>query len=204
MELIDEYLYHLIGGVVLLAVLLYILLGRKKSTRRDNIIICGPNLSGKTSFFYYLISNKSQMTVTSMKINEHGSIYLVPGEKSKYVNNVMDIPGIGFFRNKVKEGIENAKLVLLFIDSSDKKSLNEASEYAYDVINSEFFDENVHLIVVCNMTDKKFAKGKQLLQSELENEIDSKKKIKQKNNLEDQTEQMGKLFVSLNQILLQF
>jgi GTPase SAR1 family protein len=196
MEILDEYLYHFIAGIIGLGIVLFFLIRKKKSTKRENIIICGPNLTGKTSFFYNLVSNKSQMTVTSMKVNQYGSLYLVPDNKIKFVSKVIDIPGIGYFRNKVKEDLENAKIVLLFIDSSEKKSLNEASEYAYDVINSEFFDENMSLIIVCNMTDKKFAKGSQLLQSELENEIDSKKKIKQKNNLEDQTEQMGKLFVS--------
>lgn len=50
------------------------------------------------------------------------------------------------------------------------------------------------LIVVCNKQDLKFSKNLKIIESELVSEIESRKQIKQKNNLDDQS-QLGKLFV---------
>lgn len=111
-------------------------------------------------------------------------------------SKVLDVPGIGYFKSKIYDNLENSRITLVFIDSADKKSLTEASEFLYDIINNDAFNDTLDLIVVCNKSDGKFAKGKNVIESELNNEIDSKKLIKQKNNLEDQSDQLGKLFVS--------
>jgi signal recognition particle receptor subunit beta len=107
--------------------------------------------------------------------------------------DVMDIPGQGFFKTKILDTLPNAKTIIVFIDSTDKESITRAADYLYDVINSEYFDEFTPIIIACNKQDLKFPKTKKIIESDLNNEIENVKQIKQKNNLEE-TSQMGTLF----------
>lgn len=86
-------------------------------------------------------------------------------------------------------------MILVFVDSSDSKSIQDATDYLYDIINNDNFDENSKLVIVCSKTDSKFSKSKNIIESELSKEIDSRKLMKQKNNLEESNDQNGKLFV---------
>lgn len=198
--LFDEYLYYTITAILILLIV-FISLKLKKSvnsSKKEEVIICGPSNTGKTQFFYQLISNKPQLSVASMIINSQLNVEIKKSknsEDSKSIVKVSDIPGIGYFKTNIIASIPSSKIIVLFIDSSDKKSIVEAAEYAYDIINDDMFDESVNLLIACNKMDSKFAKSKNIIESELGTEIDSRKQIKQKNNLEDQL-QLGKLFVS--------
>ena len=106
---------------------------------------------------------------------------------------MIDIPGIGYYKNKLLENISTCKLCVLFVDSGDKKCLTEVAEFVYDIVNDENFEEESELIIACNKSDNQFSKGKVIIESELNNEVDAKKQIKQKNNLDDQIK-TGKIF----------
>jgi signal recognition particle receptor subunit beta len=106
---------------------------------------------------------------------------------------IMDIPGLGFFKQKFIETLPNAKLIILFLDSNEKQSISLASEYLYDILNNENFDDLVNIIVACNKQDLKFSKNKKLIESDVSNEIENIKQIKQKNNLDDSST-LGTLF----------
>ena len=107
--------------------------------------------------------------------------------------DLLEIPGQGFFKTKIVDTLSNAKAIIVFLDSSDKESISRAAEYIYDILNNEQFDEMTPLIVACNKQDLKFPKSKKIIESDLNNEIENIKQIKQKNNLEE-TSQMGALF----------
>jgi signal recognition particle receptor subunit beta len=107
--------------------------------------------------------------------------------------DVMDIPGQGFFKTKILDTLPNAKAIVVFLDSTDKESITRAADYFYDVLNSEHFDEFTPIAIACNKQDLKFPKTKKIIESDLNNEIENVKQIKQKNNLEE-TSQMGALF----------
>ena len=144
-----------------------------------------------------------------MNINEVKNVEIKKNteedEKSSYVfQRVLDVPGIGYFKSKILNGLAQAKVIVAFLDSSDKKSVNEVSEYLYDIINSDSFNDDVELIIACNKSDAKFARAKNAIESDLNSVIDNQKLIKQKNNLEDQAEQMGKLFVRRNYLFFNF
>lgn len=81
----------------------------------------------------------------------------------------------------------------MFVDSTDKSSLSICSEYLYEILNSDKFNSNIPFIIVCNKQDGNFPKTKKMIESELSKEIENIKGIKQKNNLDDNT-QMGLLF----------
>ena len=132
-----------------------------------------------------------------MEVNSYDNLKFNNSNNSSYnFFKVLDIPGIGYFKSRLIDNISNSKVIIVFIDSSDKKSVVEASEYLYDIINSEEYDDESNLVIACNKSDLKFAKGKSVIEVELNNEVDAKKLIKQKTNLEDQSNELGKLFVS--------
>jgi signal recognition particle receptor subunit beta len=107
--------------------------------------------------------------------------------------DVMDVPGLGFYKQKIIETLPNAKLIILFVDSNEKQNIALASEYLYDILNNENFDDMINIIVACNKQDLKFSKNKKLIESEMSNEIENIKQIKQKNNLDDSST-LGTLF----------
>ncbi len=106
---------------------------------------------------------------------------------------VMDLPGIGFFKSNIIDTLPNSILIITFLDSTDKQSISQAGEYLYDILNNENFDDSVPIIISCSKQDQKFPKSKKLVESDLANEIENIKNIKQKNNLEDSS-QLGPLF----------
>lgn len=117
-------------------------------------------------------------------------------DENKIIKQIVEIPGLAYFKNTIINELEVAKLVLIFVDSSDSKSIQESSDYIYDILNNDNFDENSNLVIVCSKSDSKFSKSKNIIESELTKEIDSRKLIKQKNNLDESNDQNGKLFVS--------
>ena len=108
-------------------------------------MIIGPSLSGKTSFFYHLLGKKNAKTVVSMQINK---VENYPCELISNVNKytLMDIPGTGYYKDKILDFLNDALILLLFIDSTEKNSIIQAAEYLYDILNSDKLDDDLKLI----------------------------------------------------------
>ena len=119
--------------------------------------------------------------------------FTIPSLQDKGSLDVIDVPGQGFFKIKIIQTLPNSKAVVLFLDSSDKESISRAAEYIYEVLNSEQMNDFTPFIIACNKQDLKFPKSKKIIESDLNNEVENIKAIKQKNNLEE-TSQMGALF----------
>lgn len=67
-----------------------------------------------------VVNNKNEQleTVTSMEINEFHNFN---SEIFKNENlNLIDIPGQGFYKLKIMELLSSAKIIIIFVDSSDK------------------------------------------------------------------------------------
>lgn len=67
-----------------------------------------------------MVNNKNEQleTVTSMEINEFHNFN---SEIFKNENlNLIDIPGQGFYKLKIMELLSSAKIIIIFVDSSDK------------------------------------------------------------------------------------
>ena len=179
-------------STVILILLFRFLFSKGSSKKRNTIMIIGPSLSGKTSFFYHLLGQKDSKTVVSMQINK---VENYPCELISNTNRytIMDIPGTGYFKDKILDYLDNILILLLFIDSTEKNSIVQAAEYLYDILNSDKLDDDLKLIIYCNKQDTGFPKSKKMIENELSKEIENLIKIKQKNNLEDK-EQIGILF----------
>ena len=179
-------------STIFLFIVYKLLFSKGSSKKRNSLLIIGPSLSGKTTFFYFLLGQKDAKTVVSMQINkvENYPCELISKIK-KY--DIYDIPGTGYFKDKIFEFIENSLILLLFIDSTEKNSIIQASEYLYDLLNSDKLTDDIKILVCCNKQDGGFPKSKKMIENELSKEIENLIKIKQKNNLEDK-EQIGTLF----------
>ena len=177
---------------VFLIILYQLFFGKNKKVKKNTIIIIGPSGSGKTTFFYHLIGQKNVQTVISMQINKVQNFSSkVLSEINTY--DIIDIPGTGYFKEKIIEFLPFTFIILLFIDSTQKNSIIQAAEYLYDILNSDKYSEDINLFICCNKQDNGFPKSKKMIENELNKEIENLIKIKQKNNLEAK-EQLGTLF----------
>ena len=181
-------------STIVLILIFRCLFSKSSSKRRNTIMIIGPSLSGKTTFFYHLLGQKNSKTVVSMQINkvENYSCELISNINNY---NIMDIPGTGYFKDKILDYLNDTLILLLFIDSTEKNSIVQAAEYLYDILNSDKLNDDLKIFICCNKQDAGFPKSKKMIENELSKELENLIKIKQKNNLEDK-EQIGTLFQS--------
>lgn len=50
----NSYLYYIAAFIVVCGLLLYLLTKKNKKADKENVLICGPNNTGKTVFFYHV------------------------------------------------------------------------------------------------------------------------------------------------------
>ena len=177
---------------LILIVIYKLFFNKNKKAKKNSIMILGPSGSGKTTFFYFLLGHKNTQTVVSMQINKvenFASKALL--DINKY--DIIDIPGTGYFKEKILDFLPLTIIALVFIDSTQKNSIIQAAEYLYDILNSDKYNEEIHFYICCNKQDAGFPKSKKMIENELNKEIENLIKIRQKNNLEEK-EQIGTLF----------
>ena len=182
----------IIVTTMVLLILYKLFFDKNKKQKKNSIMIIGPSGSGKTTFFYHLLGHKDIQTVVSMQINK------VDNYSNELLSNInsydiIDVPGTGYFKDKIMELLHNTVILLLFIDSTQRNSIVQAAEYLYDILNSDKFTDEINIFICCNKQDAGFPKSKKMIENELKKEIENLIKIKQKNNLEDK-EQIGTLF----------
>ena len=182
----------IIVTTIILVILYKVFFGKSKKAKKNSIMIIGPSGSGKTTFFYHLLGQKNIQTVVSMQINK---VENFASELISNINNfdLIDVPGTGYFKDKIMELLPCSIILLLFIDSTQKNSIIQAAEYLYDILNSDKYNEDLNFFVCCNKQDGGFPKSKKMIENDLTKEIENLIKIKQKNNLDDK-EQIGTLF----------
>ena len=189
--LINAVLIIIITTAILI-IIYKLFLDKNKKAKKNNIMIIGPSGSGKTTFFYYLLGHKNIQTVVSMQINK---VKNFAADLLSKINtyDITDIPGTGYFKEKIIDLLPTSIITLLFIDSTQKNSIVQAAEYLYDILNSDKYSEEINMYICCNKQDAGFPKSKKMIENELNKEIENLIKIKQKNNLEEK-EQIGTLF----------
>ena len=179
-------------STIILILIFRCLFSKGSSKKRNTIMIIGPSLSGKTTFFYHLLGQKNSKTVVSMQINKVDNY---PCELISNINRytIMDIPGTGYFKDRIIDYLNDVLILIVFIDSTEKNSIIQAAEYLYDILNSDKLNDDLKILICCNKQDGGFPKSKKMIENDLCKEIENIIKIKQKNNLEDK-EQIGTLF----------
>jgi signal recognition particle receptor subunit beta len=105
-----------------------------KSTKRGKknyLLICGPTNSGKTGLFYHLVTKQVRMTVSSTEENQSNGLMEVKipgttgGEAVTKKMNIIDIPGHYHFKEKLNQTLDDAKAIILMVDSKEKQDLSE-------------------------------------------------------------------------------
>jgi len=100
--------------------------GKSKKKKRPNLLVlCGPTNSGKTALFYHLLTKEVRTTVTSIELNEtsNGPMEVkIPQDTEGAVKrlNIVDVPGHYHFKDKLNETIDEAKGIVLVVDSKEK------------------------------------------------------------------------------------
>jgi small GTP-binding protein len=167
--------------------------GVSSSTRgrkREKVLLVGPVNAGKTRLFYRLLSQVNPDTVSSTSLNKTDSHMEVKIPKSVAQTpkndgdddiatcvtsqvDLIDIPGHFNFRSTINQSLDQAKAIILVLDSSEKDKFGEAADILYDVLgNIDIIGEQVPVLVACNKQDLTFAKKAVQLERLLESEID--------------------------------
>ena len=151
-------------------------------------MIIGPSGSGKTALFQYLYSKEFRQTVSSLEENsttDEDTNIRMPAKRECKVSSI-DIPGHFNFRARIQETVENARAVILMVDSKDRTKLPEAAEMLYDILNNITVLENkVPIMVVCNKQDIQFARRATQIEHEFERDIEELRRVR-KATMDDQ------------------
>ncbi len=84
--------------------------------------MCGPTNAGKTALFYHLLTKEVRTTVTSIEINETSQLMEVkiPQLDETKKIHIADIPGHFHFKDKLNETLDEAKAIVVVVDSKEK------------------------------------------------------------------------------------
>jgi signal recognition particle receptor subunit beta len=133
----------------------------KKKKRPNLLLLCGPTNSGKTALFYHLLTKEIRTTVTSIEINEtpQGAPMAVKipqtatqsEEATSKKLTVVDIPGHYHFKDRLNDTLDEAKAIIVVVDSKEKEKFGEAAEILYEILNNlTVLSERVPIVVACN------------------------------------------------------
>nr|CAG4644254.1 EOG090X0C7N [Lepidurus arcticus] len=154
--------------VVALTIVVLFFLKRRKNNRRD-VLLVGLVDAGKTVLFTQLAYNKSFTTQTSIKENVADFPVL-----NKANLKLVDIPGQERIRSKHLDQYKaNARGVVFVIDAvSFFKQVRDVAEWFYTLLTDQTIASACpRVLVFCNKQDDPVAKGKSLIQSQLEKEM---------------------------------
>jgi signal recognition particle receptor subunit beta len=88
-----------------------------------------------------------------MEVKIPGSAIGQPESRSKAVA-ITEVPGHYHFKEKLINSLEEAKAIVVVVDSKDKDKFNEAAEIIYEILNNiTIQSERVPILVACNKQD---------------------------------------------------
>ena len=95
---------------------------KNKKKRPSLLLVCGPTNSGKTALFYHLLTKEVRTTVTSIDLNETPQLMEVkiPQEETTKKIHIVDVPGHYHFKDKLNETLDEAKAIIVVVDSKEK------------------------------------------------------------------------------------
>ena len=108
--------------------------------------------------------------MTSLRPNEAFYHFVRPGTKRVKNVRILDIPGHGTFRQYIQQRMPEAGAAILLVDSSNRKTDAQASEFIYDILNSQA-NSRLPLLIACNKQDVLDARKSNQLAKDLESEM---------------------------------
>jgi len=180
-------------AIIIVVILgLFLVFGKRKGGSRRNattLFIIGECGSGKTSLLYYLENKTPQRTISSMEENEV-RLESTNEKGNKVELPCVDVPGHHHLRNIFFDRLNEAKGIILTVDSSDKSSLPGVADYLYKlIINPIYRNNEIQTLIVLNKQDLATARRINIIEEELANEIEklkvSKRAIQEETEEED-------------------
>lgn len=121
-------------------------------------------------FLQVALQNK-QETVSSLNTNDVIIHVATEGARSKNLR-VLDIPGHGTFRQYILQRLNDAIGIIVVIDSANRQSIVQASDFIYDVLNSQTMqNKNLPLLLACNKQDITDSRKATQIAKDLETEM---------------------------------
>lgn len=73
--------------------------------------------------------------------------------------NVIDVPGHYHMMEKLNDALDDAKAIIVVLDSKEKEKFREAAEILYEVLNNlTVLSQHTPIVIACNKQDLGFAK----------------------------------------------
>jgi len=176
---IDEQTFAIIVSVAVVAIsIITLLISRSRRRKRTNVLILGISSSGKTFMFSKLVAGdcKEKDTLTSLKENE--STYIVQDKPNKPLN-IVDVPGHEAIRLQFLEKHKSKARGVIFVVDSETflGDLKDVAEYLYNVFTDKTLNKiHPQVCIACNKQDLVMAKSKRLIQTKLEEELNTVRK----------------------------
>jgi signal recognition particle receptor subunit beta len=179
MDYLPVILAVLVGALGLF--LYWLLVARKKkSTKKDLVLLVGPCGGGKTVLAYRLQSDKVVLTVTSIK--PHTVQLKADSAKDGAGVSLVDFPGHPRLKSQLaSDYLPRAKKVVFVLDAvSTMSKLREAAELMYDMFTDPCFENNgPPVLVACNKCDAPGALPALRLKLKLQEEVEKIRKTRQ-------------------------
>jgi len=176
---IDEQTFAVIVSVVVVIIsIVALLISRSRRRKRTNVLILGISESGKTHMFSKLVAGdcKPKETLTSLKENE--STYIVEDKPNKPLN-IVDVPGHEAIRLQFLEKHKSKARGVIFVVDSETflGDIKDVAEYLYNVFTDKTLNKiHPQVCIACNKQDLVMAKSKRLIQTKLEEELNTVRK----------------------------
>lgn len=111
---------------------------------------------------------------------------------------VVDVPGHYHFKDRLNDVLDEAKAIVVVVDSKEKDKLGEAAEILYEILNNlTVLSEGVPIVVACNKRDLQYSKNATFIEAELEKELEELRKVR-KATLNDDDKQQQRYLETLN------
>lgn len=152
--------------LTLLVVIITYLLTRRLKKSTNVVLLTGLPDAGKTAIFTKIIFNKSKKSVTSLKENE--------AMINELNLKLIDLPGADRLRSRFWEQYRaNARHVIFMLDSTNvENKIRDLSEYLYGLLSDGILYKNkIQFTVACNKQDVDGAQKKDVIKSQLEQEL---------------------------------
>ncbi|KAJ4978757.1 hypothetical protein NE237_009537 [Protea cynaroides] len=164
-------------GVIFFTPLILLLISLFRRTKSNTIVLAGLTGSGKTTLFYQLRDGSPHLgTATSMEPNE-GS-FMLHSEFSKRGKikpvHVVDVPGHSRLRPNLDKYLPQTAGLIFVVDAVEfLPNCRATAEYLYDILaKASLVKRKIHVLIVCNKTDKVTAHTKEFIRKQLEKEMD--------------------------------
>jgi len=162
--------------IIALLVVLVAFLSRR-GVGGDTILLVGPSGGGKTALLMQLYQGQFRATQTSMKENE--IVFSPVGLRKSSARRVfVDFPGHGSQRPRLPAYFPRARAVIFVLDATDDLNWSATANFLFSLLVADgIARRRVPVLIACNKTDSSMAKSLTHIRTQLENHLETARKL---------------------------